>query len=62
MARLRKENPRYNVISMRISEEERKHLDDILIKTHTNVSHFMRDAMNYFASIHEAGVQKHKAA
>ncbi len=62
MARIRKENPRYNVISLRISEEERKHLDDILLKSHTNVSHFMRDAMNYFTAHYEVGDQNKKAA
>ena len=53
MARPRKENPRYTVISMRISEEERKHLEDLLTESRTSVSHFMRDAMRHFAALHE---------
>lgn len=61
MSRLRKENPRYNVISMRISEEERRHLEEILIKSRTNVSHFMRDAMRHFAALYEQN-EKQQAA
>ncbi|HEY4743479.1 MAG TPA: hypothetical protein VIH45_02390 [Desulfuromonadaceae bacterium] len=62
MSRLRKENPRYNVISMRISEEERRHLEAILIRSRTNVSHFMRDAMRHFTALYEQGEQKRQAA
>ena len=41
-----KENPRYKVISMRISEEEFKHLEYLVEKTHNTVSNIMRDAIN----------------
>jgi predicted DNA-binding protein len=53
MARKIKENPRYNVISLRISEEERKHLESLMEKTHMSVSHIMREAIEYFAVKHE---------
>ncbi len=62
MARLRKKNPRYNVISMRISEEERKHLEEILGKSRTSVSRFMRDAMMHFTALHEQGGREQQAA
>ena len=41
-----KENPRYSIISMRISEEERKHLKNLVETTHNSVSHIMREALN----------------
>jgi hypothetical protein len=44
-----KESPRYNVISMRISEKELKNLKQLMAKTHKNASHIMREAMSYFA-------------
>jgi len=40
---------RYNVVSMRISDEERKHLDTIAQRTHKSVSDIMREAMNMIA-------------
>lgn len=47
MGRMRK-NPRYNVISMRVSEEEREQLNALMIKTNKSVSSLMREAMEYF--------------
>jgi predicted DNA-binding protein len=44
MGRMR-ENPRYNVISMRISDEERNTLELLMDTTHKSVSDIMRDAM-----------------
>ena len=44
MGRMR-ENPRYNVISMRISDEERETLEKIMDVTHKSVSDIMREAM-----------------
>lgn len=44
MGRMR-ENPRYNVISMRISDEEREQLELLMDKTHKSVSDIMREAM-----------------
>ena len=62
MARPRKENPRYTVISMRISEEERRRLEEILIKSRSNVSRFMRDAIQHFTALHEQDEQGQRAA
>lgn len=47
MGRMR-ENPRYNVISMRISDEERETLQQIMDATNKSVSDIMRDAMALF--------------
>ncbi|MGB4599673.1 MAG: ribbon-helix-helix protein, CopG family [Trichlorobacter sp.] len=47
MGRMR-ENPRYNVISMRISDEEREHLENLVQRTHKSVSDIMREAMEVF--------------
>jgi predicted DNA-binding protein len=40
-----RENPRYNVISMRISDEERETLELLVQTTHKSVSDIMREAM-----------------
>jgi hypothetical protein len=44
MGRMR-ENPRYNVISMRISDEERAVLEEVMHVTSKSVSQLMREAM-----------------
>jgi predicted transcriptional regulator len=44
-----RENPRYNVVSMRISDDERKHLESLVQHTHKSVSDIMREAMNVIA-------------
>lgn len=44
MGRMR-ENPRYNVISMRISDDERDTLESIMHDTQMSVSEVMREAM-----------------
>ncbi len=49
MGRMR-ENPRYNVISMRVSDEEREHLENLVDQTHLSVSDIMREAMEYFSA------------
>lgn len=41
-----RENPRYNVISMRISDEERAALDELMSVTNKSVSQLMREAMD----------------
>jgi hypothetical protein len=61
MGRMR-ENPRYNVISMRISDEEREHLESLMNKTHKSVSDVMREAMDYFTAQYEPGAMSRKAA
>ena len=61
MGRMR-ENPRYNAISMRISDEEREHLENLMLKTHKSVSDIMREAMEYFAANYEQTGDIRKAA
>ncbi|BCS55085.1 DUF6290 family protein [Geobacter sp. SVR] len=38
-------SPRYNVISIRISEEERAHLNHFMEKHHKSISDIMREAL-----------------
>ena len=40
-----KEHPRYKVVSLRISNEEREALDDFAVLTQLSVSQIMREAM-----------------
>jgi len=40
-----KEHPRYNVVSLRISDAEREALDEFVIRTKRSVSQLMREAM-----------------
>lgn len=40
-----KENPRYNVVSLRVSDEEREALEDFVRKSRRSVSQLMREAM-----------------
>jgi len=47
MGRMR-ENPRYNVISLRISDEERDRLQKLIETTNMSVSDIMREAMELF--------------
>ncbi len=48
MDKAHRHNPRYNVISMRISEEERKILYDIAEHNKMNISELMRFAFENF--------------
>jgi len=58
-----RENPRYNVISMRVSDEEREHLENLMSKTQKSVSDIMREAMEYFSAKYEQQTNlKQKAA
>jgi predicted DNA-binding protein len=61
MGRMR-ENPRYNVISMRVSDEERDHLENLMKTTHKSISDIMREAMEYFSAHYEQDEQDRKAA
>jgi len=49
MGRMR-ENPRYNVISMRVSEEEREQLYALVERTQKSISDLMREAMANFSN------------
>ncbi|MFZ2948924.1 MAG: hydrogen-dependent growth transcriptional repressor [Desulfuromonadaceae bacterium] len=61
MGRMR-ENPRYNVISMRVSDEERDHLENLMKTTHKSISDIMREAMEYFSARYEQDEAGRKAA
>ncbi len=61
MGRMR-ENPRYNVISMRVSDEERDHLENLMKTTHKSISDIMREAMEYFSVHYEQNAYERKAA
>lgn len=61
MGRMR-ENPRYNVISMRISDEEREKLQMIMETTHKSVSDLMREAMEAITCQLEKAHMGQKAA
>lgn len=41
-------NPRYNVVSARISKEERIRLDDIATKNNMKISDIMRIALKHY--------------
>jgi predicted DNA-binding protein len=42
-----KEHPRYNVVSLRVSDEEREALEDFVMLTRRSVSQLMREAMEH---------------
>lgn len=44
-----KETPRYNVISMRVSDDERKALQALALHQSLSISKMMRQAMEQFA-------------
>ena len=45
--------PRYNVVSMRISDNERKQLEEIVVNRNMSISEFMRVAFeNYTTCLH----------
>lgn len=46
--RVTRENPRYNVISVRISDEEKDTLIQLKKSTHKSVSDILREAMELF--------------
>jgi len=46
MGRMR-ENPRYNVISLRISDQEQQFLEEVMQKSRKSTSEIMREALKY---------------
>ena len=58
MGRMR-ENPRYNVISMRVSDEEREQLESLVKCTRKSVSDLMREAMTALTvQLNQGGYRK----
>jgi predicted transcriptional regulator len=45
-----KENPKYNVISIRLNDKEKAFLTEMLRDTRKSVSMLMREAMNQYTS------------
>ena len=43
-------NPRYNVISIRISEDERKRLNTLVERNSKSVSDIMREALGHYVA------------
>ena len=46
-----KEHPRYNVVSMRISDEEKADLESVTRQTRRSISSIMRDALRLYRAI-----------
>ncbi|HZV80685.1 MAG TPA: ribbon-helix-helix protein, CopG family [Geobacteraceae bacterium] len=52
-----KEQPRYNVVSIRVSDEEKALLDELTRRDRTNISDLMREAIRAYIP-HLAMMQK----
>ena len=47
-----KEHPKYNVVSIRVSDEEKALLDEVTRRDHTNITTLMRQAIrNYLPNL-----------
>jgi len=47
-----KEQPRYNVVSIRVSDEEKAFLDELTRRDRTNITNLMREAIrNYIPQL-----------
>lgn len=40
-----KESPKYNVLSIRVSDDEKAFLDEVTRRDHTNITNLMREAI-----------------
>jgi predicted DNA-binding protein len=45
MANIHKENPRYNVVSLRVTDEEKAVLEEVTRRTRKSLSKVMREAI-----------------
>ncbi len=50
-----KDAPRYNILSMRVSDEERQSLQAIASDLSVNISDMLRTALNLFTQNHQSG-------
>jgi predicted DNA-binding protein len=41
-----KENPKYNIVSLRVSDEERQNLEELSRATNRRISDLMREALH----------------
>ncbi|MBK5275961.1 MAG: ribbon-helix-helix protein, CopG family [Desulfuromonadales bacterium] len=46
-----KECPKYNVLSLRVSNEEKALLNEMTRNTHKSISMLMREAMHHYTSV-----------
>ena len=49
MANKHKENPRYNVVSMRVTDAEKAALDEMMRRTRKSLSMVMREAILFYS-------------
>ena len=49
MANVHKKNPRYNVVSLRITDDEKAALDEVTRRTRKNLSIVMREAIMLYS-------------
>ena len=49
MANIHKENPRYNVVSLRVTDAEKAALDEVTRRTRKSISRVMREAILLYA-------------
>jgi predicted DNA-binding protein len=49
MANIHKDNPRYNVVSLRVTDEEKATLEEITRRTRKNLSGVMREAISLYS-------------
>ena len=52
-----KENPRYNVVSLRLSDEEKAELDEVTRLSRKSISTIMRDALEQYAFRRGSGLK-----
>ncbi|ABQ24373.1 ribbon-helix-helix protein, CopG family [Geotalea uraniireducens] len=53
-----KEKPKYNVVSMRVSDEEKATLIEMTLQSCKSISRLMREAIRLYAQQAEAGVNR----
>ena len=49
MPNLHKDNPRYNVVSLRVTDAEKAALDEVMKRTHKSLSKVMREAITLYS-------------
>lgn len=45
-----KENPKYNVLSIRVTDKEKAEIEEMIRGTHKSVSAIMREAMSHYTA------------
>jgi predicted transcriptional regulator len=46
-----KENPKYNIISIRVTDKEKATLDEMIRATQKNISMIIREAMSHYTAL-----------